>query len=66
MKMTLQIQCRKCCKTYNVQVDSEQYKDWKNNGTHVQNAFPNLSADDRELLISRTCGTCFDKIFEEK
>ena len=29
----------------------------------IQNAMPNLSADDRELLISGICGPCFDKMF---
>src|SRR5690606_25424859 len=36
---------------YAVTVPSEQYKKW-NEGMLAQNAFPNLSADDREFLIS--------------
>lgn len=30
---------------------------WQN-GELIQNALPELSADDRELLISRTCPKC--------
>ena len=35
---------------------------WQN-GSLIQDAMPYLSADERELLISGTCGTCFDKMF---
>lgn len=31
-------------------------------GTLVQDAFPDLSADERELLVSRTCGPCWDRM----
>ena len=34
-------------------------------GSFVQDAFPDLSDADRELLISQTCGTCWDKLFPE-
>jgi hypothetical protein len=33
---------------------------------HIQNALPNISDNDRELLLSGICGECFDKIFEEE
>jgi hypothetical protein len=32
-------------------------------GAPAQAVFSHLSADERELLISRTCGPCFDSIF---
>jgi hypothetical protein len=38
------------------------YERWQN-GEHIQNVAPYLSADDRELLISGMCGKCFDEIF---
>ena len=37
---------------------------WKN-GECIQNAMPYLNADEREILISKTCGDCFDEIFGE-
>jgi len=37
---------------------------WKS-GTLIQEAFPELDADTRELLISHTCAPCFDKMFSE-
>lgn len=33
-------------------------------GGLIQNCFPELSDDTREIMISNICGTCFDKIFE--
>lgn len=36
---------------YSVEVNAEAYAMWKS-GTLAQDAFPNLSADDREFLIS--------------
>jgi len=35
------------------------------NGALVQDAFDYLSADDRELIISRTCSDCWNKLFGE-
>jgi len=37
---------------------------WKN-GELIQNVMPYLNEDERELLISGTCGKCFDKIFSD-
>jgi hypothetical protein len=38
---------------------------WKN-GEYIQNAMPYLNVDERELLISGTCGPCFDNMFPEE
>ena len=43
-------------------VNGQDVVDWKG-GKYIQDAMPYLSADERELLISGTCGTCFDKMF---
>lgn len=34
-------------------------------GSYVQDAFPYLSSAEREMLISRTCGPCFDGMFPD-
>ena len=36
-----------------------------NGGAMIQAAFPELSADIRERLISGMCGPCFDKMFPD-
>lgn len=35
------------------------YEAWQTS-THIQNAFPDMSADEREILISGTCPECWD------
>jgi hypothetical protein len=32
-------------------------------GNKIQEVLPELSAEQRELLISGTCGACFDRMF---
>ena len=59
--------CRVCETQHTVFVNITDYADWKL-GKYIQDAMYYLSADERELLISGTCGDCFDKMFggEEK
>lgn len=58
---TLSEQCISCKKTYELKVKTTDIERI-NNGEHIQNVMPHLSADERELLISGICGKCFDKI----
>lgn len=34
-------------------------------GMCIQEALPTLTADEREIMISQICGSCFDKIYDE-
>ena len=54
--------CPFCGHANEVEVNEIDYLDWQD-GELVQNAFPYLSADDREMLISGICPTCWDKMF---
>lgn len=60
---TIKVTCFKCKKEYTINVNEDDYLNWKEGGMLVQDAFPYLSANERELLMSRICGTCFDKMF---
>jgi len=51
-----------CGASFPLDVTDEQIANWRN-GALIQRAMPNLTADERELLISGYCGTCFDKLF---
>ena len=62
--MKIHKDCLMCKKLYTMEVSEEGFDMWVG-GAHVQDAFPELSKDDRELLISGICGPCFDKLFEE-
>lgn len=61
-KYNLSTMCLICGKTEGVIVNSQDYFNW-NHGMHIQNAFPYLTANQREILISGFCGQCFDETF---
>ena len=49
-------------KAHTVQVHGKDYRAWQN-GKHAQDAFPYLSANERELLISGIYPSCWDNMF---
>lgn len=56
------VRCPFCGNTSVVVVGKADFEKWEN-GACVQDAFPYLSADDRERLISGICPTCWDDMF---
>lgn len=54
--------CVVCKQTSKVSVLRTEYRNWQLSTT-VQKAFPNLSPEDRELLISGTHPACWDQLF---
>jgi hypothetical protein len=54
--------CPICGAEHFVKVPEEAYEAWQN-GALIQNAFPFLSAEEREWLISGICSECFDRMF---
>ena len=68
-KMTFEItihgQCRMCGEFDIVPVSAEQFQDWANGEKLIQDIFPELNSDSREFLISRTCGNCFETLWNE-
>jgi len=61
----LQIYCRMCNMLFKVNVTEQEWKDYQM-GMLAQKAFPNMSADERELIISQTCSLCWDELFSEE
>lgn len=57
------IRCRHCRESYIVPISEQEYLNWIKKGTFVQDEFPKLDSNERELLISQTCGNCWNKIF---
>jgi hypothetical protein len=51
--------CIFCGKPHYVWVYPSAYKAWRD-GACIQDAMPDLSANERELLISGTCKDCWD------
>lgn len=62
-KRTLLRTCQGCNETKHIEVREKDVIDWEN-GAHIQNVMPYLSASERELMISGFCGDCFMKMFE--
>jgi len=57
--------CPFCGKAHEIEVNEIDYLDWQD-GELVQNVFPYLSADEREMLISGICPDCWDKMFGQE
>lgn len=52
--------CVFCGKINKLDVSAKSLWAWQN-GAHIQNAMPELTADEREMLISGTCSKCWDE-----
>lgn len=61
--VTVDVRCIFCQEETSVEFKWVDYLDWQS-GELIQNAMPYLSAAERELLISSTCGDCFDDMFK--
>lgn len=58
--------CPICQSLRTLTVSREGYHRWKFEGELIQRAFPELSEDDREALISGTCSKCWESLFKEE
>lgn len=54
--MTVVEKCQTCSTVYDIVVEAQDYYDWARGAKYLQDAFPYLTADERELLLSHTCG----------
>ena len=57
------IPCVQCGQEFTVYVSSQDMRDWLAGSGYIQDLMPYLSPAERELLISGTCGPCFDSMF---
>lgn len=63
--ITIAVQCPFCGCLNFINVSAEGYEAWKN-GALIQNALPELSADEREMLMSGICPDCWNGMFGEE
>lgn len=54
--------CYTCGESKSLLVNINDVIEWKS-GKYIQDAMPYLDSADRELLISGTCGDCFENMF---
>lgn len=57
------VQCDMCGVSYLLLFNREDMIDWLSGSLFIQDAFPYLSASERELLLSGLCDKCFTQIF---
>lgn len=57
--------CRICNKYELWVLDSVDVQRWQN-GELIQDVFPKMSIDEREILITGTHGACWDKLFPKE
>lgn len=65
----INIQCRMCTRQWEVPITEEQYQEWKTNRRNsplIQDHFPDLNANQRELILSNTCPDCWDDLWKEE
>ena len=62
MSSTTVVNCIQCHQPQHIEARTADLDAWIG-GELIQVAMPYLSADEREILISGVCGTCFDNMF---
>lgn len=62
LDLALNIKCFCCGEVHTVKVNKEDLEKYKRGEGHVQALMPYLSASDREMIISSTCGKCYDEM----
>ena len=63
--MKIQRTCPCCNRLQTIEVEDSQYNRWMA-GENIQIAFPNLTPDQREILMSGICPECWEKIFPDE
>jgi len=56
------INCNGCGDDYVIHYNEQDMMLWRSGKALVQVAMPYLSAMERELLLTRTCGKCWDEM----
>jgi hypothetical protein len=63
-KVKQEIGCKHCPRKYEVELDPHDLVRWAN-GELIQNAMPYLTADERELIMTGTCGECWERLWKD-
>lgn len=61
--------CRLCGNIITVDLTEEQFNKfqmWEQRLIHIQDAIPEVAPEIREVFISGTCSSCWDKMFGEE
>ena len=64
-KLSITVPCPCCGKEQVVTVDVNRYEAWRRGELMIQHALPDLTPDQREILMSGICPDCWDMMFKE-
>jgi ribosomal protein S27AE len=64
LKTNVRATCLRCGETTVIRANVSDLVAWQK-GKLIQDVLSYLSDNERELLISKTCGKCYDEFFEE-
>lgn len=64
LDLEFELECKYCDYEENISVHESDYISW-HNGEFIQDAFPYLTAGQRELMISNTCDDCWQRFFPD-
>lgn len=59
---TFHCKCVDCGSVTDITINARDLYNY-HNGMHIQTAFPYVSRDNRELMMTGICGTCFSNMF---
>ena len=67
--LTIQANCDTCSASNSVEVHSDDYRNYLYNNQLVQNVWPDLTADQREIIIGHSvgiymCNVCWNSLEE--
>lgn len=61
-----EIRCQCCGNVYSIMYNRQDMVEWMCGQGFIQDLMGYLSDAERELLISGTCGSCFDQMFPKE
>lgn len=59
----MDVECWRCGVFTSIILNIEDLVDWMSGDGAIEDILYYLSANERELLLSNTCGKCFDNLF---
>lgn len=59
----MKVECKYCKKVYDVEIEDNDYNQWKDGNVYLHVVADYLYAWERELLLSNTCDHCWSKMF---
>ena len=68
--LTIQADCHACTTTNSIDVHPDDHRNYIYNNQLVQNVWPDLTTDQREIIIGHNsgayyCSPCWDRLFKD-